>query len=348
MSLKKITTGQDSFLDIVANLVGILIILVVVVGAQASASWVHPSPDENLVTEIDDLKESGLRLTDTIKKMQLDNEALGEQQAKENRLAADLTDQRHVVLVRLEVLKQKLDEAKKTRIEKIAAIDTLAAVEFEKKEAFEARQRKLADELEELNRESKAISYNNQPQTKVIKHFPNPIAKTVFSDEVHFCLNNGRLSYVPMSELISRMRSQWKANAEKWRRADQAIEVVGPVHDYRMQYELVVQTAYDRMGGAAMPQKTVSFKGFRLLPSSPLIGETIEEALLADSDFQKRLSVLEPRKTTVSIWVYPNDYQSHAMLKEWIHRNGFQMASWPLDHGKRISGGPTGFKTSAQ
>ena len=39
MSLKQITTGQDSFLDIVANLVGILIILVVVVGAQASASW---------------------------------------------------------------------------------------------------------------------------------------------------------------------------------------------------------------------------------------------------------------------------------------------------------------------
>ena len=140
MSLKKITTGQDSFLDIVANLVGILIILVVVVGAQASASWVHPLPNENLVTEIDDLKESGLRLTDTIKKMQLDNESLGQQQAKENRLAADLTDQRHAVLVRLEVLKQKLDEAKKTRIEKIAAIDTLAAVEFEKKLGSESWQ----------------------------------------------------------------------------------------------------------------------------------------------------------------------------------------------------------------
>ncbi|MDB4380223.1 hypothetical protein N9Z70_02425 [Mariniblastus sp.] len=348
MSLKQITTGQDSFLDIVANLVGILIILVVVVGAQASASWVHPAPSEELEAEIVDLKESETRLADTINKLQLDNEALGQQQAKENRLAAALTDQRHANLIRLEVLKQKLDEAKKTRIEKIAVIDAAAAIEFEKKEAFEVKQRQLADELAELNRESKAISYSNEPQAKVIKHFPNPIAKTVFSDEIHFCLNNGRLSYVPMSELISLMRSEWKLNAERLSRADQTIELVGPVHDYRMQYELVVQTDYDRMGGGAMAQKNVSFKGFRLLPSSPLIGETIEVALRADSDFQKRLAVLEPRKTTVSIWVYPNDFESHAVLKKWIYENGFQMASWPLDHGKRISGGPTGFKTSAQ
>ena len=104
MSLKQITTGQDSFLDIVANLVGILIILVVVVGAQASASWVHATPSEDLAAQIDDLKESEASLGDTIKKLQLDNEALGQKQAKENRLAAALTDQRHEYLIRLELL----------------------------------------------------------------------------------------------------------------------------------------------------------------------------------------------------------------------------------------------------
>lgn len=348
MSLKQITTGQDSFLDIVANLVGILIILVVVVGAQASASWVHSSPREDLVSEIEELKKSETRLGETVKKLQLDNEALGEQQAKENRLSAALTDQRHAALIRLEVLEQKLEEARKTRIEKIAVIDAAAAVEFEKKQDFESQQQQLADELAELNRESNAISYSNQSKTEVIKHFPNPIAKTIFSDEVHFCLNNGRLSYVPMSELITVMRSEWKLNAERLSRVDQAIEVVGPVLDYRMQYELVVQTNYDRTSGGMTAQKKVSFAGFRLLPSSPLIGETIEVALRADSNFQKRLAGLEPRRTTVSIWVYPNDFESHAVLKKWIYENGFQMASWPLDHGKRISGGPTGFKTSAQ
>lgn len=352
MSLKQITTGQDSFLDIVANLVGILIILVVVVGAQASASWVHATPSEDLAAQIDDLKESEASLGDTIKKLQLDNEALGQKQAKENRLAAALTDQRHEYLIRLELLQQKLKAAKKTRIEKIAAIDATAAIEFEKKESFEVQQKQLIDELAELNRESKAISFSNEPSTEVIKHFPNPIAKTVFSDEIHFCLNNGRLSYVPMSELISLMRSEVSSevrlNAGNFSREEQAIAVVGPVYDYRMQYELIVKANYDRVGGGVNAQTTLSFKGFRMLPTSPLIGETIEAALGGDSDFQKRLSDFEPGKTTVSIWVYPNDFESHASLKKWIYENGFQMASWPLDHGKRISGGPTGFKTSAQ
>lgn len=348
MSLKQITTGQDSFLDIVANLVGILIILVVVVGAQASASWVHSIPNEDLSTEIEDLKATKASLGETVKKIQLDNEALGEQQAKENRLAAALTDERHEALIRLELLQQKLDAVKKNRIEKIAEIDAAAAIEFEKKEAFETQQQKLKDDLAELNRESKAISFSNEPVTEVINHFPNPIAKTVFSDEIHFCLNNGRLSYVPMSELISLMKSEWKLNAEKLSRAEQTIEVVGPLNDYRMQYELVVKTNYDRTGGGMNAQKTVSFQGFRMLPTSPLIGETIEVALRENSDFQKRLSGFEPGKTTISIWVYPNDFESHGVLKNWIYENGFQMASWPLGHGKRISGGPSGFKTSAQ
>ena len=151
-----------------------------------------------------------------------------------------------------------------------------------------------------------------------------------------------------MSELISLMKSEWKLNAEKLSRAEQTIEVVGPLNDYRMQYELVVKTNYDRTGGGMNAQKTVSFQGFRMLPTSPLIGETIEVALRENSDFQKRLSGFEPGKTTISIWVYPNDFESHGVLKNWIYENGFQMASWPLGHGKRISGGPSGFKTSAQ
>ncbi len=348
MSLKQITTGQDSFLDIVANLVGILIILVVVVGAQASASWVHTSPSEGLVAKIDDLKESKARLDDTITKLQSDNESLVRKQAKENSLAAALTDQRHEALISLEIFQQKLKVAKKTRLEKLAAIDTAAAIEIEKKDAFEVQQRLLKDELAELNRESKAVSYSNEPATEVIKHFPNPIAKTVFSDEIHFCLNNGRLSYVPMTELLSLIKSEWKRNAERLSRVEQVIEIVGPVGDYRMQYELVVETNYDRMGDGTMAQKSVSFQGFRMIPSSPLIGEPIEAALQKNSNFQKRLTNFEPGKTTVSIWVYPNDFESHAILKKWIYENGFQMASWPLDHGKRISGGPAGFKTSAQ
>ena len=38
--------GQDSFLDIVANLVGILIILVMVIGVRAKGAWVESASHE--------------------------------------------------------------------------------------------------------------------------------------------------------------------------------------------------------------------------------------------------------------------------------------------------------------
>ena len=45
--------GQDSFLDIVANLVGILIILVMVVGARAKDALVHGLPEEKAPQPVD-------------------------------------------------------------------------------------------------------------------------------------------------------------------------------------------------------------------------------------------------------------------------------------------------------
>ena len=53
MAIREITTGQDSFLDIVANLVGVLIILVVIVGAQATSAWNQVEPDDAIADEIE-------------------------------------------------------------------------------------------------------------------------------------------------------------------------------------------------------------------------------------------------------------------------------------------------------
>ena len=53
--------GHDSFLDIVANLVGILIILVVVIGAQAAVVWQNSNEESTeLVSEYEKLKDQSL------------------------------------------------------------------------------------------------------------------------------------------------------------------------------------------------------------------------------------------------------------------------------------------------
>ncbi len=122
MSVKQITTGQDSFLDIVANLVGILIILVVVIGAQANHSRSKPEPKIALIEKIQDLEENVSRTSNVVAKLQTDNEQLEEGILKENRLAADLTDQRHEMLVQLEIAKRQMEKTRQLRNAEIEAV----------------------------------------------------------------------------------------------------------------------------------------------------------------------------------------------------------------------------------
>lgn len=347
MSIKEITTGQDSFLDIVANLVGILIILVVVVGAQASASWVKTEPNTELLDQIEKLENELSLSSDVMNKLQIDNSQLDNKQLRENQLAAALTDQRHDMLMQLEIAKREMKKKQLQREAKLAADDEKTRNVLAQKNEFSLQKQQLERELDDLDRETNAVAAN-EPKSEVIKHFPNPIAKTVFSEEVHFRLDKGKLSYVPMDELISRMKSEWKIKAEKLRQANRTIETIGPIRNYRMQYELAAEDVAENTSVGPVYRKTVSFRQFVLLPASLTMGESVADALRDGSEFLDILSRHESRKTTVSIWVYPDSYTEHNQLKDWIHQNGFQMASWPLDHGKKISGGPNGFKTSAQ
>ena len=347
MSLKQITTGQDSFLDIVANLVGILIILVVVVGAQASASWVKTKPKTDLIEKIDSLETQVSRSADVVRKLQIDNEQLEKQILKENRLAANLTDQRHEMLVQMEIIKREMLKQQE-EIAKQQSIQQASFVEdVRKQNQFEEEKRILERELEAISREANAVTAST-PKKETIEHFPNPIAKTVFSEEVHFRLSRGRLAYVPMDELITRMKSEWKVKAEKLKRANRTIETVGPVGNFRLQYELASGTGQQNTRVGAIEKRMVRFQQFEILPRPGVFGETIEEALSTDSHFKRILSRNEAGRTTVSIWVYPDSFEDHNRVKGWLHENGFQMASWPLEFGRKIAGGPNGLKTSAQ
>ena len=61
--------GQDSFLDVVANLVGILIILVMVVGARAKDAWVE-SGDKSVsssVTALENKVAASMKETEALR-----------------------------------------------------------------------------------------------------------------------------------------------------------------------------------------------------------------------------------------------------------------------------------------
>ena len=340
MSVKQITVGQDSFLDIVANLVGVLIILIVVIGAQAKTAWNSTEAGPDVTPAPQEILQKLSLAADQVRKLEVDNAELEKQISIESSVVAGLSDARHRMLVQIEMAERQLAEK---QLERRQQLDVQQQAELARRD----EQKKLASQLATIEAASNAFSVN-LPKSEVIDHFPNPIAKTVFSDEIHFQLRRGKIVFVPMDALVNRMRSEWRVKAEKLQRSNRTLETVGPVENFRLQYELQSETASSRMQSGRVGQQVVRFNRFSLFPVSENIGTDVAQALAGQTAFTSRLQQFKPAKTTVSIWVYPDSYSEYNQVKDWLYENGFQVACWPMDFNKKISGGPNGFRTSAQ
>lgn len=329
--------GQDSFLDIVANLVGILIILVVVVGAQATSFKKEQLPDQEMEKQIAEKKVVLDHLVQQARRMTIDNHQLERDIVDEKLLTKQLADERHAKMMQMELVRREIEKR------------TADWNEFEK-DVFN-RQATISSLKQQLTQvQAKANAWQNEEVVRVeaIEHFPTPIVKTVFTDEIHFRMSEGRISFVPMQPLIDEMKSQWKVVAENLSNSNQAVETVGPIAGYRLQYELRKKRATRNTRNGSVQGESIEFDHFVILPTSERNGETVGQAFQMGSEFLRRLSDRQPDRTTISVWVYPDSYEDFMKLKKELHRQGFQIASWPLEHGRPISGGPRGFKTSAQ
>ena len=332
---RSITTGQDAFLDIVANLVGILIILIVIVGAQAGAAARDVvAVDQDLESDIHQAVLQTQRQELALKKLEIDNEQLETLIDHEKAYARQLTEVRHQRLVELETVRQMVQKQTKD-------------LEQKDRDAFLAKtnqqnlQQKLTDAkatLAALN--SAEVSSESDTKTETIDHYPSPIARTVFSKEIHFRLFKGKLEWVPLDELVETMKQHWRLISEN-KSFQKTKQTVGPVGNFRLQYDL------DSRGEGA--NRRVQFRKFSLIPVDQNVGEPVDLALQSSqSQWSTRLANYSPKSTTVSVWAYPDSYQEHSEIKKWLHTHGYQMASWPMEHGRLISGSPDGFKTSAQ
>ena len=329
-----ITTGQDAFLDIVANLVGILIILVVLVSAHARSAASDPvEPQIDMtqqVTAADLAADQAASRMDVLIK---DNEEIEVLIDQENSVARQLTEVRHQRLVAIEDLKVQL-AAKQSELD---AQDQAILKQ-------QSQQIALQRQLKELTDTVAAVSNlkTNTSDAKTIDHYPNPIASTVFSQEVHFRLSGGKLVYVPMDELVNKMKQDWQLIAESRTEFNKSRDTIGPIGNFRLQYELETLAS-------SRTRRQIRFKRFALFPVVESAGEPTEVALSnPNSHWNAVLKNLNPVQTTVSIWIYPDSFKDHALVKKWLYDHHYKMASWPLEFGRLISGGPDGLKTSAQ
>lgn len=333
----KLEMGYDSFLDIVANLVGILIILVVVLGSR-SREVAEAVARESVETsaEVGELRDASALANAA----RLDVDRLRKQAQVYDIELQSRRRERGVLLDMLNAAREQWEEKKKELTDDQQQAGKLAA--------------ELAAQEKELRELVGARSKLEQADTPIVavEHLPSPMAKTVFGEEIHLRLKGGLLSVVPIESLVDAIRDEFRRGSSG-SRTGVSESMVGPIRGWVAEYEMEKSQAIVNRGGSVGPVLRMEMTGMTIKPTNEPDGEQLSKMLAAANRGDRTMLDIElagrdPRTTTVTVWVYPDSFREFRSLKEYLYSRGIATAARPLPNGQPISGGPQGSRSSAQ
>lgn len=251
--------GQDSFLDVIANLVGILIILVMVIGAHAAERFREAAEKEPTSAEMKEVAKTTRKSQSIAAEVTAENIAL-EKRIQEEKLttqlvSAERNEIQKAVLIWEDRIKELENAQPAENQQKIAAMNRVAELQFEYSE--------IVKKIELAKVEQ------NGPET--ITHYPTPIAKTVFGDELHFRLTNGRIALVPLDDLVDLVKNEVNLKMRQLKNAGSTLAMVGPIEGFRLQYELVKEVRVVRQDDMAVEREIGSLKQFVILDRKSVV-----------------------------------------------------------------------------
>lgn len=327
--------GQDSFLDVVCNLVGIMIVLVMVVGAQAQRAMmmrekaqqtasIPAAPQYDVAgaaAAAASVEASIAELQTNIAKQNLEL-AMREQERSKYQLLVTVAEQR------LAEHRDQLSEADRARYD------------------LQSELQKARTELTSLEQTKGAVASNAPPG--VIEHLPTPMAKTVFGKELHFRLLGGTLAYVPWEETLERMKSDAPGHIHKLRDAPRVELSLPVIEGFGARYILRRSEVEMQTRAGTARQSRVELERLYFVQADQQLGEPLERALQPNSMFRSRLIGHEPQRTTITVWVYPDSFEEFRQLKAELFKLGYLTAGRPLPENFPIGGSPDGTRSSAE
>jgi hypothetical protein len=327
----KLGVGEDSFMDTIANLVGIMIILVVVVGAKGFAA-ARTSARQQVQDQIDQLRNP----TQQAENLDRDLDTQIEQLEKYELETAYRNAERMTLVDRKTLMEQEIQKR-------------LAAVDQQTREALEiqAQASALEKEIQELIRQQGELP-EVQKQVIALEHLPTPMAKTVFGKELHVMLRDHQLTVIPWDHLVEQLKSSARATASRNSQRDKFEDVLGPIDGFLMRYRLISKSGLMSDGRVAAMGKMVELERFELEPTQDVIREKVEESLGPQGRLRSELDAARSNHTTVTVWVYPESFSEFRKLKELLYKEGFLCAARPLPRDMLIGASPQGSSSTAQ
>ena len=335
--------NQDSFLDVVANVVGILIILVMLVGVRASyeemaAPDAPPSPPTVDGPDLQRLRE---QLATATEQAIASQRSLDETATRVVALAHEAArhDQRRVELaMHRSVIEQDLERRR-------SQLDTARQRDFDV-------QRQLVEsqlELDELTQEQ--LNLAGAPgEVEQIECIPTPLAKVVEGSAIHLRLERGLVSIVPLEELLAEVTYQVEDIRRRLRNQPRVVTTLGPLDGYRLKFTVATRTPTASIGGPRVGQlqRTVHDQFAEVIPISDTLGQSVEQALMKGSALYEHLQSHRRGRTPVVVWLYTDSFDEFRPLKRALWEMGFSLATRPMRPGTHIGASPHGTKAAAQ
>jgi hypothetical protein len=330
--------GQDSFLDVVTNIVGILILLVMVAGMRTSHAAKRESSELSAAASAmrqqwqEDVNEAyrDVALSERDLRMLL-------------RRAANTRDEVHLREQERALLSSMVAEA-----EQDIAARRQRLTEQDQRD-FDLRRKRTEAELalDELTREQVALV--SQSTVEEIECRPTPLARDVTGDETHILLADDHVAIVPFKELWELLKEDAPKNFWRLKGEDAMERTIGPIGGFRLRYSFVLSSVIARSdAGKVVAGQFRQFQGCEFLPVTTPIGEPALEALRHGSEFHQHLQRLNPNRTTVTIWTYPGNFDRLRELRRAVRDQGFQIALRPLPPNVPIGASPNGSKSAAE
>ncbi len=349
--VREIAFSFDSFLDVVANVVGIILRLILVawVGARSYKAVVPdlPTAPPMVQTEPSPLPDPTDPRLDEIKKKRRDlakkteDRLREEEEARQEAIEREKTIEKQ--LVALESQRKTLQSEQADTVKQASQTKTAAKTRELSLAELEKRSKALLEELDHLHK---------LPRVTKKLRYQTPVSAPLQTEEVMFECYHGRVTLLDTGALIADIQRHIKNKAELLRDQWEVRDVTAPVGAFRLRYVIERErTAMDGPlagGGPLGSGFRYGVSSWEAEPVTPMRGEMPEEAMKPGSAFRRVIDALDPQQTAVTFWVYQDSFAVYRTLRDYLHGRDMVVAGRPLPDGVPIASSRKGTVSRGQ
>ncbi len=335
---REIQFSFDSFLDVVANVVGIILRLILVAWAGArmykgppppppaplpalEKTISLPDPRDPLVDEMEQQRLMLIRAqAHLLEHLQQSRQTRAEREAIKGKISS-VAEQR-------QALEKHLAEERRKAAEQELLLQR-DQEEWLRKQAIEAQQLNLS--LSEIRtRSSKLIQQieelKKKPSQKQALRYRTPISSELQTKELQWECRNGRVTLLDVDALQSEIQRDYQERREMTRSSLTCTGLTQPVGAFRLQYFI------EQSPSGGRPNF-----GWKAIPTTPDRGETLEQALQPRSEFRRIADNVFPNETAMTFWVYPDSFPLYRRLRDYLHDRDVVVAGRPIPLDQEIA-----------